>query len=145
MISEYASAMGLWRLLNCLIQKLESLSGQGDFQLPTLIMLTLSSSTLRTFHSIWLICCSSSSRSLIHGASSLCLTSCCSMFCQNFFTSPMSGGYSVWMVFFPSSLPNILASSLNILFCFYCSLLLVYLLSLCVWLVVSALDPLCRL
>ena len=32
-ISEYASAMGLWRLLNCLIQKLGSLSGPGDFQL----------------------------------------------------------------------------------------------------------------
>ena len=29
MISEYASTMDLWRLLNCLIQKLGSLSGPG--------------------------------------------------------------------------------------------------------------------
>ena len=46
-------------------------------------MLTLSSSTVRSFYSIWLICCSSSSWSLIHWASSLCLTSCSNMFCQN--------------------------------------------------------------
>ena len=89
-VSEYASAMGLWRHVSCLIQKLGSLSGTGDFQLAALVMLTLSSSTVRSFHSIWLICCSSSSWSLIHWASSLCLTSCSSMFCQNFFTSPMS-------------------------------------------------------
>ena len=104
MISEYASAMGFWGLLNSLIQKLASLSGLGDFQFVALVMLTLSSGTVRSFHSIWLICCSSSSWSLIHWASSFCLTSCSSMFCQNFFTSPVSGGFSVLMVFFPSSL-----------------------------------------
>ena len=38
-ISEYASAVGLWRLLNCLIQKLGSLSGPGDFQLAALVIL----------------------------------------------------------------------------------------------------------
>ena len=101
--SEYASAMGLWKLLNCLIHKWGSLSGPGDFQLAVLVMLTLSSSTGRSFHSIWLISCSSSSWFLIHWASSMCLT-CSNMFCQNFFTSPMSGGFSIWMVFFPSSL-----------------------------------------
>ena len=84
MISGYASAMGLWRLLNCLIQKLGSLSGPGDLQLAALVMLNLSSSTVRSFHSIWLIFFSSSSWSLIRWASSLCLTSCSSMFCQNF-------------------------------------------------------------
>ena len=84
MISEYSSAIGLWRFLNCLIQKLGSLSGPGDFQWAALVMLTMSSSTVRSFHSIWLICCSSSSWSLIHWASSLCLTSCSSMFCQTF-------------------------------------------------------------
>ena len=71
-----------------------SLSGPGDFQLAALVMLTLSSSTVRSFHSIWLICCSSSSWSLIHWASSLYFTSCSSMFCQNFFTSPMSSSSS---------------------------------------------------
>ena len=40
--------MGLWRLLNCLIQKLGShVRSMGDIQLAALAMLTLSSSTVR--------------------------------------------------------------------------------------------------
>ena len=37
-ICEYAFAMGVWRLVNCLIQKLGSLSGPGDFQLLLLLL-----------------------------------------------------------------------------------------------------------
>ena len=59
-ICEYAFAIGVWRLVNCLIQQLGSLSGPGDFQLAALVMLTLSSSTVKSFHSIWLISSSSS-------------------------------------------------------------------------------------
>ena len=62
-----------------------------------------SSSHAISFHSIWLTC-SCSSWSLIPWTSSLCLTSCCGIFCQNFFTSSMSGGLSIWIIFFPSSL-----------------------------------------
>ena len=69
-IHEYAFAMGVWRLVNCLIQKLGSLSGPGDFQLAALVMLTLSSSTVKSFHSIWLFSLSSSCWSFIHWASS---------------------------------------------------------------------------
>ena len=46
--------------LNCLIQKLVSLSGPEDFQLAALVMLIWNSATVMSFHSIWLICSSSS-------------------------------------------------------------------------------------
>ena len=91
-------------------------------------MWTLSSSTLRSFHSIWFVCCSSSSWSLIHCASSLCLTSYSSMICQNFFTSPMSDGFSVWIVFF--LVPCRMSWHLSWTSYSVCSLL-VYLQSLC--------------
>ena len=95
---------GFVEALELFDSKMQSLSGPGDFQLAALVMLTLSSSPVRSFHSICLICCSSSSWSLIHWPSLLCLISCSNMFCQNFFTSSMSGGFSIWMVFFPSGL-----------------------------------------
>ena len=123
-ITEYVMTMGLCRLLNFLIPNLQSLSDLGDFQLAALVMLTWSSSSEMSFHSIQLIC-SSSPWSLIHWTSSLCFSSCSSMFYQNVFTSAMSNGFSIWIVFFPGSLQNILASFLNILFCMYCLHLLI--------------------
>ena len=105
MISEYASAMGLWRLLNCLIQKLGSLPGPGDFQLAALVHVdpVFFNCEVHPVHMVDLLQFFLLAP-LIHWATSLCLTSYSSMFCQNFFTSPMSGGFSIWMVFFPSSL-----------------------------------------
>ena len=67
-ICEYAFAMGVWRIVNCLIQKLGSLSSPGDFQLAALIMLTLSSSTVKSFHSIWVVSLSYSCWFFIHWA-----------------------------------------------------------------------------
>ena len=115
---------------------------QVIFSWLALVMLTLSSLMGRSFHSIWLICCSSSCWSLIHWTSSLCLTSCSSMFCQNFFPSPMSqSGWSSFLAPCRISwhLPWTSDSVCTAHFFWYIFWIFV------LWLVVSALDPLCRL
>ena len=121
-----ALAMGRCRLLNCLSQKLGSLSGLGDFQFAALVTFDLSSCTVNSSHTIWMRPVSSCSCSLIYWACLLCSTSCYRMSCQNCLVSWQSAGFSIWIFFFPSSLYNVLASSLNILFWWYCSFHLVY-------------------
>ena len=75
----------------------------GSLMTTALVMLTWSSSTVTSFHSNWLIC-SCSYWSLGIGHPHCVLTSYSSIFCQNFFTSVMSGGVSIHIVFFPNSL-----------------------------------------
>ena len=52
--SENAPAMYWCRLVNCFVQRVGTLSGPGNFQFAALVTLDLTSSTVSSYHSIWI-------------------------------------------------------------------------------------------